>query len=784
MVSTRAQTGETPRKTPHPGFVETPARRLSSDIPDARSTGSDSGSKDMQMSVRGKKSPRSQDVDGSTALSPKTTGTLGRRAGDGRQKPKRRYTRSREIVCKLCQKPDSLVGNQIVFCDRCNTSWHQACHQPPIPEQVVEVEEAEWVCATCSGQKQDPADGSNDFLEFGGSLGVSVMMITFPLLMYYLWIGSTFYDGHLPWPAKDQTMTGFVRQLGSLAYEGAFPNLKAWTMYWGFMIFEAACYLYLPGITVHGKQLPHEGGRRLEYYCSGMWSFYTTIIVAAALHLSGVFKLYTILDEFGPIMSVAIISGFGVSLIAYFSALYRGATIRMTGQPIYDFFMGAELNPRIFGLLDLKMFSEVRLPWYLLFLISCAAAARQYDQFGYITGEIAFLVMAHFLYANACAKGEECITTTWDMYYEKWGFLLIFWNFAGVPLTYCHCTLFLANHAPSVYRWNPFTLAAFYVAYLFVYWIWDTTNSQKNRFRQEERGTLIERRNIFQLPWQSVKNPNIIKTQAGESILADGWYGYARKIHYTADMYFALSWALITGFSSPLPWFYPVFFLVMISHRAYRDIQKCKRKYGEAWKEYERQVPYLFIPGGDPSITIGDFSEALYIFWTQFSLVVCFGESGNVTGPVARFARQIAGHGYIVAAPSSYHEFTGPEALAYDGPGTDEGNTYKIKKLFAPTVLSLEVAAYDEDAELSISSLRDLPTCNGRVGATGMCLDIHSHSLGEGKRDDSLERAGDIKGEIIMVNSALPDEQVANVTAVAMIHNGLLVEKISADLKG
>lgn len=61
-------------------------------------------------------------------------------------------------------------------------------------------------------------------------------------------------------------------------------------------------------------------------------------------------------------------------------------------------------------------------------------------------------------------------------------------------------------------------------------------------------------------------------------------------------MYFALSWALIGGFSSPLPWFYPVFFFIMISHRAYRDIQKCEAKYGEAWQEYKRQVPYLFIP--------------------------------------------------------------------------------------------------------------------------------------------------------------------------------------------
>lgn len=52
-----------------------------------------------------------------------------------------------------------------------------------------------------------------------------------------------------------------------------------------------------------------------------------------------------------------------------------------------------------------------------------------------------------------------------------------------------------------------------------------------------------------------------------------------------------------------------------------------------------------------------------------------------MTGPVARFARQIAGQGYICAAPSSYHEFTGPEALKYDAEDTDKGNAWKIGKV-------------------------------------------------------------------------------------------------------
>jgi carboxymethylenebutenolidase len=137
----------------------------------------------------------------------------------------------------------------------------------------------------------------------------------------------------------------------------------------------------------------------------------------------------------------------------------------------------------------------------------------------------------------------------------------------------------------------------------------------------------------------------------------------------------------------------------------------------------------------------------------------------QVTGPVQRFARQIASHGYIVAAPSSYHEFTGPEALAYDGPGTDAGNAWKIEK---------KLSAYDEDATLSVDLLTSMETCNGRIGATGMCLgghlafrcafdkriraavcyfatDIHSQTLGKGKNDDSIKRVKDISGELIMV---------------------------------
>lgn len=168
----------------------------------------------------------------------------------------------------------------------------------------------------------------------------------------------------------------------------------------------------MPGVLSEGRPLPHENGRKLPYYCSAYTSFYATLALAAGLHATGLFPLRTLIDEFGSLMTVAILSGFLNSAVVYAAALARGRAQRLTGSPVYDFFVGAELNPRV-GILDLKMFYEVRIPWFILLLLSCAAAARQWEVYGYVSKEVGFLIMAHYLYANACAKGEQLIITSW-----------------------------------------------------------------------------------------------------------------------------------------------------------------------------------------------------------------------------------------------------------------------------------------------------------------------------------------------------------------------------------
>jgi carboxymethylenebutenolidase len=146
--------------------------------------------------------------------------------------------------------------------------------------------------------------------------------------------------------------------------------------------------------------------------------------------------------------------------------------------------------------------------------------------------------------------------------------------------------------------------------------------------------------------------------------------------------------------------------------------------------------------------------------------IVLFSEIFQITGPIRRNAAFLAGHGYVVAVPEVYHELEpAGTVLAYDQGGADKGNADKYAK---------ELSSYDADARAALDHLKSRPECTGKLGAVGICLgghlafraamnpdvlatacfyatDIHSGSLGKGKKDNSLDRAADIKGEILHI---------------------------------
>ena len=150
-----------------------------------------------------------------------------------------------------------------------------------------------------------------------------------------------------------------------------------------------------------------------------------------------------------------------------------------------------------------------------------------------------------------------------------------------------------------------------------------------------------------------------------------------------------------------------------------------------------------------------------------FPGVILYSEIYQVTGPVERLGRRLAGEGYVVLAPDVYHEYeTG--SMGYSDEAGERGNSLKTEK---------PLASYDSDAVAAAAWLKDAPECNGRLGTFGVCLggglalraalavpevraaacffatDIHNRGLGapDPSVPHSIDSLDKLNGEALMV---------------------------------
>jgi delta24(24(1))-sterol reductase len=372
------------------------------------------------------------------------------------------------------------------------------------------------------------------------------------------------------------------------------PSKTTWIAYSVFFLVQLVLAATMPGLTMFGLPTAPKG-ERLPYHCNGYSCYYLCIFGLFAVHWLGIFPLTYLWDHFGEALICAMLIGDITSVAWYIYGLLKAdehnGKASWTGIPIYDFFMGTILYPRI-GEVDIKMIAEVRWSWLTLMMITLSCAVKQYETKGYLTGNMVFMLLAHWLYSNACVKGEHCIPCTWDMFHENFGWMLNFWNICGVPFLYGYQSLYILKNTDELEATYPKPLLYVNFALLIVaYYCWDTSNSQKANIKIK-----VSRSTFPQLPWAILEEPiRYIETPHGK-LLVDGWYGFVRKLQYTCDICMALSWGLACGFKSPLPYFYVFFFTNFIIHRQKRDEQRCAEKYGKYWKEYTDKVPNVFFP--------------------------------------------------------------------------------------------------------------------------------------------------------------------------------------------
>ncbi|GAX15788.1 Delta14-sterol reductase [Fistulifera solaris] len=303
---------------------------------------------------------------------------------------------------------------------------------------------------------------------------------------------------------------------------------------------------------------------------SGTWQF-------TSFPLSG---LYDVTAELAVGTSILC---FGLSLYLYLSSFIgnrRLAVPGTSGNVVYDFWMGRELNPRI-GSFDWKEFCELRpglMGWMILNLAYCQ---KQKEVQGYVSMSMMLLQCFQGLYVWDALYQEEAILTTMDITTDGFGYMLAFGDLAWVPFTYTLQARYLVLHDPQL---SVTALTAILALHIVGYVTFRGANGQKDIFRRNPEDP-------------AVAHLTYLKTKRGTKLLTSGWWGMARKINYTGDWIMGLTWCMVCGFNSIVPYFYAIYFLILLIHRSIRDDHACQEKYGSDWDEYKRKVPYRFIPG-------------------------------------------------------------------------------------------------------------------------------------------------------------------------------------------
>ncbi|XP_069327718.1 delta(14)-sterol reductase TM7SF2 isoform X2 [Eulemur rufifrons] len=386
-----------------------------------------------------------------------------------------------------------------------------------------------------------PPQGPRAPLEFGGPLGAAALLLLLPATMFHLLLVAR---------------SGPARLLGPPPY---LPGLEAlWSpqallLWLTWLGLQAALYLLPARKVAEGQELKDKS--RLCYPINGFQALVLTALLVG-LGMSAGLPLGALPEMLLPLAFSATFTAFIFSLFLYMKALVAPASALApggnSGNPIYDFFLGRELNPRIY-FFDFKYFCELRPGLIGWVIINLALLVQEAELRG--SPSLAMWLVNGFqlLYVGDALWHEEAVLTTMDITHDGFGFMLAFGDLAWVPFTYSLQAQFLLYHP------QPLGLPMASVICL-------------------------------------INGLETISTATGRQLLVSGWWGMVRHPNYLGDLIMALAWSLPCGVSHLLPYFYLLYFAALLVHREARDERQCLQKYGLAWHEYCRRVPYRIVP--------------------------------------------------------------------------------------------------------------------------------------------------------------------------------------------
>ncbi|PWN32829.1 putative ERG24-C-14 sterol reductase [Meira miltonrushii] len=412
--------------------------------------------------------------------------------------------------------------------------------------------------------------------EFGGPVGAAGVSILTPFFAYLLYFACNEKVGCSILPRYPEVIAHqFVAGV-----KESFLDWQAWAVYFGWYAFCIVAWAVLPGQQVQGTEL--RTGKKLEYKINAFATFLAAAISSAVIIFTQGAKAFDDLlyGHWPGLITASITMAVVQSIYVYVESFKADKLLAKggnTGNHLFDWFIGRELNPRI-GVFDIKTFNELRPGMILWYLLDISCACHQFVSLnGRITDSMALVVLFHTWYIVDALFNESSILTQMDITTDGFGFMLSVGDLTWVPFVYGLQARYLAFHPKDL---GILATVAILALNFTGYYIFRTANGEKNDFRNGS----------------NKKNLQFMTTSSGRKLLTSGWWGRSRHPNYFGDWIMAFSWSLPTGFETPITYFYFAFFVVLLVHRQLRDDAACQHKYGKDWTKYTKLVPSRIIP--------------------------------------------------------------------------------------------------------------------------------------------------------------------------------------------
>lgn len=395
---------------------------------------------------------------------------------------------------------------------------------------------------------------------------------------------------------------GNFLEFGATCYEAGFsstlyniwPNPwdeAVWKMIGTFLGFQLFLQRFAPGKRFETTLTPN--GNLPVYTANGMVSYLTTLSVLLLSAYTGVFDPATIYDNFGKILSSMNVFAWAFCIMLTVKGYVAPSTTDSgtTGSLIQDFYWGMELYPNIAGF-DVKMFTNCRagmMFWAVAVVSFCYKNMELHD--GHLQIGMAVSVCLQLIYISKFFHWEMGYMCSMDIQHDRAGYYICWGCLVWVPAVYTSQAFYLTASAPDL---SLMTAAAIFIAGFLCIWSNYDSDRQRYLFRQSDGKCTI---------WGHAPEMIVAKYESNGKIkqsllLVDGWWKISRHFHYVPEILASFFWsvsAMDSGFIAP--YFYVIYLTILLTDRAYRDDDRCQKKYGKYWDQYCEAVPYKIVPG-------------------------------------------------------------------------------------------------------------------------------------------------------------------------------------------